>query len=169
MIVSQKEGGTLFEQQIKMLFPPFLLPKNTGQLISQADFTEKCELLSIQMASIFQFQEISDSYDDYLEILNELLSMNTDTINYPYNTFNSYSIPRILVILMKEFPDSEVFFKSFELSHILSRNSACARQFCGSDLIPLIFSYLTSLFQEINDQNISIILMLLSSTVIPLK
>lgn len=164
MIKKQKKEKTLFEKQIKMLFPSHTIPKKSTRTISQADFTEKCELLSCQMASIFIFQSnILDLYDDFLKILNEMISMISDDIYYPYNIFSSNSIPRSLTILIKTFPNSEVYYKSFKMSEILSKDQSCAIQFCStSDFIPLVLQCLSIMVHDFNNNNLSIILTLLS-------
>lgn len=163
MLISKEEKFTFFGKNVKDLFPCYFSNKKEDEkLMSQADFTKNCDELTCQMALIFNFQDnLTESYDELLKILNELLEMNSDAIVFPYNTFNSNSIPRILTVLIKEFPSSDIYLKSFELSEILSRNSSGARQFCNNDFIPLILQYLSSSFQNVSTENKSIILMLL--------
>ena len=149
------DQATLFERKKNELIFPYLFDSKEKKGETQSNVTKKCFDLSKEMTTLIFQSGKEDYYQSYLQIITNILSIDFDMINIPFNTFNSHSIPRILTMLIKNFPNTELCNKSIQLSEILSRGS-CAKQYCDNDFIPLALQYLNDSI-NLNNNNYEII------------
>lgn len=135
------DENPLFEKYIEMKFP-LLIPKDESPITSQPELSQFCSEYSNKLASFIFMHDFREHYSEFLTIITEILRIPLSSLSFPYQTFSSKQIPYLLIIFIKTFPGTELFFQSFRFVEILSKNEISANQFCQKKFIPLILEYI---------------------------
>ncbi|OHS99559.1 hypothetical protein TRFO_33974 [Tritrichomonas foetus] len=141
-----KDELSLFEKKLEIRFSNKVMT-SPARGSNQAEFTKNCMEITSKMAGMIFQCDIRNCYAEYDQMITTILSYDFDLLNFPFNTFNSNSIPRLLSMLMKTFPNTELFIKSIYLAEILSRGS-CAKQFCHCEFITIVIHCLQSFLYQ---------------------
>lgn len=108
--------------------------EETTKSENQLKFTKKCTNLSDELSQTIFTGDIPRAYD----AINQILELDTSSYCFPYETFNSNWVPKLLSVFIHDHPNTSLFSASLKLLEILTRGKCIEQLFNESFLTDLM-------------------------------